>query len=131
MAASGNDSAISICWIGNAQALLVRDGEIVERSRPHTLRNAALANGASLQTSAELPGILVEWIGQKPSPGVPGVLEWPWFPGDLMIMVSEGHLFDGLRSLSSRADLSPSAVARNIVSDAKFGFGFSVVVLAR
>jgi len=79
---------LAIRWIGGELALLLRDGAIVARSTPHTLREAMRAAGTEIPEGAQVPNVLTQAIFGEGRPLVVGALDVEVRAGDRLIVVS-------------------------------------------
>jgi serine/threonine protein phosphatase PrpC len=77
-------------WIGGEAMLVVRDGAVVARSRPHSLREHLLAAGHDL-TGVQVHDVLTQSIIKDRDPGEIGRISVDLAPGDRVVLVS-GHV---------------------------------------
>lgn len=103
-----------IAWIGPHRAALVRGGQVVSSSRPHTLENLLREQGKEIPDGIEIPDVCVRYLsGTGPYGGAEGVT-WALEPGDRVALLSrafEGVDEGALAGAAGQGDLAAAVAA--------------------
>ncbi len=92
------DGAAHVAWVGDSRAYLVRDGEIVDRTRDHKLVDELVNAGQISHDEAKVSAfahVVTRALGGRPlhEPQVhPGKLGYPWklHTGDRIVVCTDG-----------------------------------------
>jgi serine/threonine protein phosphatase PrpC len=87
------ESVLTIAWVGDSRAYLIRNGSILRLTQDHNWKAMAVKNGVLTPEEAEKPhqydNVLVKAVGGKPDVE-PDIVEKRLEPGDMILLCSDG-----------------------------------------